>query len=121
MSGRYLEDALRTLKYYADRAGHDGNWNLALAAEQDVEERIASARAEGYAKAREQAAALADDERGHGCDPYMPCTCDWEGRLDGLPESIRAMQDERARETRCDRADCCRSDGCPCARLEVCK
>lgn len=80
MSHTHLDDALKTLKYYADRHGHDGNWNLALAAEVEVERRVSAARAAGYAEAKEQAATLAavefdnpDVSRAiHGMRPRKP-------------------------------------------------
>lgn len=85
-------------------------------AEEALERLLSSTRAAGYARARDQAAKLADDERRHGCDPYTRCTCDWESRLDSLPSDIRAMQDGMEEQT-CVACGCAEHDGRACLNV----
>jgi hypothetical protein len=85
MSENYLQQALTALKQYAHAESHDGNWNLALAAEEEHKAEVMKARAEGYAQAREQAALVAARwTRGI----YLAS----DAR--NLPDSIRAMRPE---------------------------
>lgn len=80
------------------------NWMRALArkrtsaahAELHLDAALAAARAEGYAAARRQAVAVATEAGKHWCDPYTRCTCDWQSRLGGLADDIRAMTDREA-------------------------
>lgn len=50
---------------------------------------LVRARNEGL----EKAAKKADAEREYGCDPYLPCTCDWRQRVRWLPDDIRALKE----------------------------
>lgn len=50
---------------------------------------LVRARDEGL----ERAAVRAKEAAEHGCNPYTACTCDWESKLDGLEDDIRAMKE----------------------------